>query len=688
MRPTRSRPKAELQLVFLAIVASNAFLAAQGPPAHLPPFTQEEIQARRDALRARIFEPVVLEAQSFRLAFERATSSFVIEDRRTGIGWHSRLEEKGFATVTLLPEGRVLPIDRAEEVVAGEKEIRFRGLSSQGALPEIRFTIRVLDPLVGLEIAYEILGDAEQVERVRLIDRGLFVADADGGGALLPARFGERLEPTTPATTRVFSVDTGPWSPETVTPERAHLPYFGLVRSEARDPTPMDAALLGAWESDGARLEFRADTISSPLFPGRRGIVTTVSTYGKQGAVRLFPLGKGDAIEIAQSLRQLIQRERDAPTLRFKTEQREELSPIFGAAVFKPGLQPVAELEALATRFREKLGIDHAVLFGPPGAGGEDLERLSTRVRALGWLFGVEMPAVQLRDSLPDLLAKLAPRVVLIEAAASADDSARIAKLLGAKQVIAGTRSAGGSSAVDHGWLEGVLSADVLLPIGHPRFPLYAFATGHLARMTVRASDALEPDQTDRALAHLRLGEVPLYALAKPGADEPNASDEDPRFPLARCDRGWAAGQGLSVRERFVKNTFEVLSQVARIRFRAPLLFHRFLDAERLVEEIYFGTDMKIVINQSPKEWSDPEGNYTLPTGGFWIQNPYFHAFYATRAHDVDYPGGALFTVLSLEGKMYLRAEAVRIYHGFGDPRIRLGGRDFTVQREQVVKIW
>ncbi|MGH9362013.1 MAG: hypothetical protein ACRD2T_08855, partial [Thermoanaerobaculia bacterium] len=228
----------------------------------------------------------------------------------------------------------------------------------------------------------------------------------------------------------------------------------------------------------------------------------------------------------------------------------------------------------------------------------------------------------------------------------------------------------------------------VLDPTG-PHFPLFAFAYGHAARLGARPEDAVGPDQPERLLAHLVLGEVPLYALAPAGgAAEAEPPPEDPRFCLARSDGGWAEGKGLSARERFLKHTYEVLSHVARIRFRERLLFHRHLRPDRTVEETYFGPDLRIVVNYGPREYADEEGGFTLPRCGFWVQHPFFHAFHATRAHGVDYPRGALFTVRSLEGKMYLRAEAVRIYHGFGPRRIQLGGRDFEVAREEVVKIW
>src|SRR5262245_4219438 len=66
-------------------------------PGASPAIAEDELAARREALKSRIFEPLVLEATSFRLFFERTSGSFALEDRRTGIAWHTSLDRKGFA---------------------------------------------------------------------------------------------------------------------------------------------------------------------------------------------------------------------------------------------------------------------------------------------------------------------------------------------------------------------------------------------------------------------------------------------------------------------------------------------------------------------------------------------------------------------------------------------------------------
>jgi len=698
-------------LLLPALLCLCGSLAGQAATEELSPLPEAELEARRKALAGRIFEPAVLEASSFRLSFERASSSILIEDRRTGIGWHSSLARKGFASILLRGAAASLPVDRVDGLRIDEKEIRFRGRSSLGELPEILFHLRVLDPLVGLEISYEVSGPAsDRIDRVRLLDGTPWIADADEGGVLLPRGFGEWLAASdAPAGRWRFRRDDGPWLGEASggkaaagSAERALVSALGLVRgttaSETAATAASTAALLVLWETPGSELEIARTPSDAAGFPGRGGFFPSVEIAGPRGVVKLFPLGKGDAIDICHSYRQLMDRGRGILSLRRKTEAREELRGLIGAAVLRPVLRErnLESLAALLARWREKLEIDQ-LLVSLDGAGGDAaLADFSARVHKLGYLFGLRAESPEgIIETLPRLKEKFAPDLLLVPAAPSlmpgglAGPTQAIGEKIQTELGIAGTDGAGETWTSGFGYLEGILSGPVLRPIGAPALPLFAFGFGHTARMTVRPEDAVEPDQPEKVLRHLLFGEVPLYALPPAGGSRENeAAPGDSRWCLARGDGGWSEGQGLTVRERFVKNTFEVLTHVARTRFRAPLLFHRYLTDDRTVEEVHYGPDLRIIVNFGDRDYSSDEADFKLPRWGFWVQEPMFHAFHATRAHGVDYATPALFTVRSLEGKMFLRAEAVRIYHGFGPAKIALGGKDFDVKREATVKIW
>jgi hypothetical protein len=238
---------------------------------------------------------------------------------------------------------------------------------------------------------------------------------------------------------------------------------------------------------------------------------------------------------------------------------------------------------------------------------------------------------------------------------------------------------------------EGFLDGTLTDPTAEDLWPVFTAAFGHCVRLGATPDRALRPDDPAGVLAHLLVGEVPVYDLPPPSGAAAVVSDDvrakDPRWCLAR-DEGWAAGRGLSAHDVFLKNTYEVLSHLARQRVREPLLYHRKLVPDGKVRESFFGPDLRIVVNFGPGDYEDPEDGFKIPPNGFVVRHPFLLAFHALRVNDVEYERPAFFVVRSLEGKMYLRAERVLIYHGFGPDRIDLGGRTFRVEKEEVVRIW
>ena len=233
-------------------------------------------------------------------------------------------------------------------------------------------------------------------------------------------------------------------------------------------------------------------------------------------------------------------------------------------------------------------------------------------------------------------------------------------------------------------YFEGILDGFVVKPVTVSAWPVFTATFGHCARMGVRPELAVRPDDTAAILAHLLVGEVPVYSWPAGNAGK----GEEPGAPCLAQDDGWARGKGLSRQDIFLKNTFEVLSHVARLRVRQTLLYHQMLTPDGRVRESYFGPDLRIVVNFGPGNYEDKEDAFVIPPQGFVVRHPFLYAFHALRANDVAYERPAFFVVRSLEGKMYLRAEQVKIFHGFGPEDIQLGGKTFHVEREAVVKIW
>ncbi|MCH2582746.1 MAG: hypothetical protein MK133_16300, partial [Planctomycetes bacterium] len=98
--------------------------------------------------------------------------------------------------------------------------------------------------------------------------------------------------------------------------------------------------------------------------------------------------------------------------------------------------------------------------------------------------------------------------------------------------------------------------------------------------------------------------------------------------------------------------------------------------------------DLRVLGTFGKTPYEDTEARVVLPQYGFLIRHPFFLAFHALEADGLTYDSPAFFTVRSLEGKMYLRAEQVRIYQGMAPGKISLGGRVFEVAGELKTKVW
>ncbi len=149
----------------------------------------------------------------------------------------------------------------------------------------------------------------------------------------------------------------------------------------------------------------------------------------------------------------------------------------------------------------------------------------------------------------------------------------------------------------------------------------------------------------------------------------------------SRGDGGWT--QGLCSTDRVIKNTWEVLSPLNVITAETPLTSHEFLTDDRLLQRTRFGEVTITVSYEKPAEI----GGNAVPPYGFIVESPRFVAFCATRYNGIEYQTPTLFTARSLDGKPLAESAKVRIYHGFGDPRLKLAGKVFEVPREAIVSV-
>lgn len=150
---------------------------------------------------------------------------------------------------------------------------------------------------------------------------------------------------------------------------------------------------------------------------------------------------------------------------------------------------------------------------------------------------------------------------------------------------------------------------------------------------------------------------------------------------FARGADGW--GRELCRNDRLIKNVYELLSPLARLTEDVPMTDHRFLNQALSVERTRFG-EATISANYSSEEVD--VGDALLPQFGVLIESPTFVGFHALRYRGVEYPTGALFTLTSLDGLPLASSRRVRVYHGFGAPKVRLGDALVEVEREAIVE--
>lgn len=155
---------------------------------------------------------------------------------------------------------------------------------------------------------------------------------------------------------------------------------------------------------------------------------------------------------------------------------------------------------------------------------------------------------------------------------------------------------------------------------------------------------------------------------------------------FVRADQGWA--EGLHSWDRFMKNTYEVLSPLNELTARLPLTRHQFLTPDRKVQRSVFGEgagEVEAVVNQGGTAYRHRcqlGGEVELPPYGFVVDSATFAAFHASRWGGLTYTNAPLFTLRSLDHQPLARSSRVRVYHGFGDPRLALAGTTRVVARE------
>lgn len=154
-----------------------------------------------------------------------------------------------------------------------------------------------------------------------------------------------------------------------------------------------------------------------------------------------------------------------------------------------------------------------------------------------------------------------------------------------------------------------------------------------------------------------------------------------------RGDQGWA--NGLHPMDRFIKNTYEIISPLNELTSRQPMSAHEFLTPDRCVQRTRFGegsSGTTVTVNFSPNPFRCQTrlgGEVVLPPYGFVVEGPQFAAFCATRWNGLEYATSTLFTLRSQDGKALRNSKQVRVFHGFGDTRLKWKDALLNIPRER-----
>lgn len=140
---------------------------------------------------------------------------------------------------------------------------------------------------------------------------------------------------------------------------------------------------------------------------------------------------------------------------------------------------------------------------------------------------------------------------------------------------------------------------------------------------------------------------------------------------FVRADHGWMEGK--NPMDRFMKNTYEILSPLNELTSQMPMTGHQFLTLDGKVQRSVFGlgtNQVTVTANKGGNDYTCKTrwiGEAVLPPNGLVIEAPGFGAYCVTRWKGGQSDQPVLFTVRSQDAKPITQSAALRFYKGFGD---------------------
>ncbi len=212
--------------------------------------------------------------------------------------------------------------------------------------------------------------------------------------------------------------------------------------------------------------------------------------------------------------------------------------------------------------------------------------------------------------------------------------------------------------------------------------PLFELVYGDSIAIYAHQGDRAAPDNPSYILDHVLYAEMPVYEFGNHRYWTDASQDFKPAGGAG--DRLiFTRGSGAGVTDRFIRNTYEVLSPLNRVTAVLPMTDHRFVTPGREVESTRFGDDVDITVNYGSAPFTT--GDTVLPRYGFLVSSPKLVAFCATRFLGVAYSEPTLFVLRSLDGQALDRSARVRVYRGFGGKQVAWRGGKVDVETERIL---
>ena len=251
------------------------------------------------------------------------------------------------------------------------------------------------------------------------------------------------------------------------------------------------------------------------------------------------------------------------------------------------------------------------------------------------------------------------------------------------RHMLMGTEEGNEAGVAHADYFEGMLSQKTA---SHPPgaevvIPLFPLVYSDAVTLLSHGSQKLTPESSLQFLDYLLYGQMPLYFTPPHQYWGSSRQDYHPAPGTPSGQMVFAQGTANdNAYDRFIRNTYEVISPMVRQIYGQQMISHRFLTPDRMVEQTKFANNTTVTVNYGIRNYV--AADMDLPQYGFAIDSPNFQAMYACRFQGLRFRKPTFITIHSEDGKPIPQSQQVRFFRAFGDPQIDWLGKRLQVKTE------